>query len=121
MCKGHVDLNGVVRGKGMGEASAECSGRGGDVESSERGECCRIRARVGCRLDARVHVLWARREKKVRVMTELNNLNLCLKALRFGRFGRVRNTATANPAAILTHPPPLTCSGRSRWRDLATH
>lgn len=33
-CKGHVDLNGVVREKGMGEASAECSDRGRDGESS---------------------------------------------------------------------------------------
>ena len=51
----------------------------GDVRlwDGERGEWCRIRARVGCRLEsleATVRVLWGRREKKVSVMS----LIMCL-------------------------------------------
>ena len=53
----------------------------GDVRlwDGTRGECRRIRAHVGCRLEARVRVLWARREKKVSVMSLITCLVLTVR------------------------------------------
>ena len=56
----------------------------GDVRlwNRESDKCCRIRARVpvGCRLEARVRVLWARREKKVSMMSLITCLVLTVRS-----------------------------------------
>ena len=52
--------------EGERDGRGERSGRGRD---GERGECCRTRTRARCPLEARVCLVWARRERKISVMS----------------------------------------------------